>query len=198
MLVSQYDIEGTFLNAAIQEELYVKDQHATRTRAWKLWKSLYGTKQAAHNWDRVIDNVLQRLGFAQCPDDPGLYFRQVDGLVITIHVDDLLCVFRSATIRQEWETAVREHFTLEERGLLSRFVGMGIIWDHSNRTATVMGDRAIMALAKGWQITKNRPHHISLLKRTMLGRLLFIARMWRPDIRDAVNRLCIKAKCHRC
>ena len=28
-------------------------------------KSLYGTKQAAHNWSRVIDDILKGLGFTQ-------------------------------------------------------------------------------------------------------------------------------------
>ena len=45
MIVRQYDIEGAFLNGPIQEDLYVRDIHATGTRAWRLRKSLYGTNR---------------------------------------------------------------------------------------------------------------------------------------------------------
>jgi len=97
-MIRQYDIKGAFVNEPLQEDLYVKDSHATGDRAWKLEKSLYGTKQAEHNWNQVIDDILRGLGFSQSPDDPGLYFRIQDGSIITIHVDDLLCAFRTHEI----------------------------------------------------------------------------------------------------
>jgi len=100
MVIRQYNIEGAFLNGPLQEELYVKDAHATGDRAWRLIKSLYGTKQAAHNWNRVIDDILVGLGFIRSPDDPGLYFHIQDGSIITIHVDDLLCAFQTHKIRE--------------------------------------------------------------------------------------------------
>jgi len=119
-------MEGAFLNRPLQEELYVKDQHATRDKAWRLRKSLYGTKQAAHNWNQVIDNILRGLGFEQCKNNPELYFRIIDGSLITIYVDDLLCAFRSHKIRTAWELAINQYFTLEEKGLPKRFLGMDI------------------------------------------------------------------------
>jgi len=78
MRVRQYDIEGAFLNGLLKEELYVRDIHATGHRAWRLRKSLYGTKQAAHNWNKVLDDILKGLGFSQCFDDSGLYYRISD------------------------------------------------------------------------------------------------------------------------
>lgn len=36
LILRQYDIEGAFLNGPIQEELYVRDLHATGTKAWRL------------------------------------------------------------------------------------------------------------------------------------------------------------------
>ena len=82
ILVRQFDIEGAFLNGPLQEILYGKDAHATDQRAWRLKKSWYETKQAAHNWNRVLDDVLIGLGFIKCPDDPRLYYRAPDQGVI--------------------------------------------------------------------------------------------------------------------
>ena len=202
MVIRQYDIERAFLNGPLQEELYVKDTHATGDKAWKLVKSLYGTKQAAHNWNRVIDDILVGLGFIQSPDDPGLYFHIQDGSIITIHVDDLLCAFRTHKIREAWEAELKKHLTVEEKGLPSRFLGMDITW--SQEGAKVTGAPAIQSLANMWQVTKESdiPFLTTIEDDTpadtksfqaMVGSLLFIARMWRPDIRYAVNRLCMKA-----
>ena len=57
MITRQYDIEGVFLNGPIQEEQYVRVIHATGLRVWRLRKSLYGTKQAAHNRKQVLDRM---------------------------------------------------------------------------------------------------------------------------------------------
>jgi len=127
MVIRQYAIEGAFLNGPLQEDLYVRDAHATGDRAWKLEKSLYGTKQVAHNWNRVTDDNLIGLGLSRSPDDPGLYFRIQDGSIITIHVDDLLCAFRTHKI-QVWEAELRKHPTVEEKELPNRFLGMDVAW----------------------------------------------------------------------
>jgi len=80
MVVAQFDIKGVYIpECPLQETLYVKDKDATGNRVWRLRKSLYGTKQAAHNSNQFIDDLLKGLGFQQCKDDAGLYFRIADG-----------------------------------------------------------------------------------------------------------------------
>ena len=61
----------------------------------------------------------------------------------------------------------------------------------------------ISSLSENWHITKmagtpylttnedDSPANVQAFQ-TMVGSLLLIARMWRPDIQYAVNRLCIK------
>ena len=216
MLVRQFDIEGAFLNGPLQEVLYVKDVHATGQKAWRLKKSLYGTKQAAHNWNRVLDDVLTGLGFIKCPDDPGLYYRASDQGLIIVHVDDLLVALASSRAMQEWIDAMNQHFTMEDRGTPKRLLGMDISWDQQG--VHITGQSAIQSLAKDEGITRTAktPYLTAVAGppasagppaatppvteavpvrpfQALVGRLLFIARMWRPDVRYAVQRLCIKA-----
>jgi len=49
------------------------------------------TKQAAHNSNRFVDDLLKGLGFQQGKDDAGLYFQIADGSIIMIYINDLLC-----------------------------------------------------------------------------------------------------------
>jgi len=103
MVIWQYDIYRRYIPKWAIPGRAV-DKHATGDRVWRLLKSLYGTKQAAHNWNRVIDSILKGLGFEQSKDDSGLYLRALDSSIITIHVDDLLCTgtFRSHIIWEEY------------------------------------------------------------------------------------------------
>jgi len=51
----------------------------------------------------LIDDLLQGLGFQQCKDDAGLYFRIADGSIIVIYIDDLLCAFHSRSAMIIWK-----------------------------------------------------------------------------------------------
>lgn len=201
LVMRQFDVEAAFLNGPLEEEIYVKDKHATGTKAWRLRKALYGLKQAASNWNLVINDLLSGIGYHQCPDDPGLY--QGSKGLICVHVDDLLCAFTSKEDMKEWETEIGKHVTLEDRGLPSRFLGMTITWGAT--TAQVMGADTIRKAAETYGITKEaRSPYLAGEKllnedadknkyQAMIGSILYIARMWRPDIRYAVARLCIKS-----
>ena len=202
MTTKQYDIEAAFLNGELTEELYVKDPHVTGQRAWRLKKGLYGTKQAAHNWNKKLHEVLTSLGFFRCPDDPGLYYRPSDRGMIVVHVDDLLASFRNREIMTIWEEQMNKHFTLEDRGTPKRLLGMDLIWGDDQ--VIVTGASSIKQLAKDEGITRiakspftttgeeSDPIPIKPFQ-AVTGKLLFIARMWRPDIRYAVQRLCMRA-----
>ena len=187
MVMGQFDIEGAFLNRPLEEVLYIKDQHATGNRAWRLKKFLYDTKQAVRNWNTFIDNILRGLGFAQCPDDPGFYFRKINGSLIVLHVDDLLCAFSDTTALAEWKEALAQHLTVEDRGMPERFLRMDMVWKEGQ--VQISGKSVILSLANDFMI--NKPAAIPYLIiedsaelaeikpfQILVGRLLFIARMW--------------------
>lgn len=200
MIIEQFNIEAAFLNGPIQEEIYIKDPHATGKRAWRLQKALYGLKQAARNWNLMLNDILKGMGFEQCPDDPGLYTSE--DKLLCVHVDDLLCAFVDEVQKQRWLNALAKFVTIEERGVPSKFLGMNIKWDE--KCAMITGEDAIEKLATLYNIKKARspfslakPSHSSgevgrRRYQAITGSLLFIARMWRPDIRYVVARLCTK------
>lgn len=209
MIIRQFNIEAAFLNGPIEEEIYVRDEHATGKKAWRLRKALYGLKQAARNWNLVIDDLLQGMGYKKCDDDQGLYVGE-KGL-ICIHVDDLLCAFYSEEQQKEWEETIASHVTLEHRGQPKKFLGMTMHWE--DKRVTITGADAIERLAETFHITKlARTPFLTGTERqdemcdeatdtktyqAMVGALLFIARMWRPDIRYVVARLCINTAAPR-
>lgn len=73
------DIKTTFLNGAIEEEVYIEqpegfETHDNYTHVCRLKKVVCGLKQAPRTWYGRIDNYLQQLGFIKNDADPNLYF----------------------------------------------------------------------------------------------------------------------------
>jgi hypothetical protein len=93
----QMDVNTTFLNGAIEEEVYIEqpqgfEVHSRDTHVCRLKKALYGLKQAPRAWYARMDNYLTRLGFSKSHADPNLYYKVVDNapIILLLCVDDLL------------------------------------------------------------------------------------------------------------
>jgi hypothetical protein len=91
------DVKTTFLNGAIEEEVYIKQPHGfevhdKKTHVCRLKKALYGLKQAPRAWYSRIDSYLQGMGFTKSEADPNLYFLMVGSkvLILELYVDDLI------------------------------------------------------------------------------------------------------------
>jgi hypothetical protein len=92
----QMDVKTTFLNGAIEEEIYIEqpqgfEVHSRGLHICRLNKYLYGLKQAPRAWYARIDNYLTRLGFCKSHADPNLYYKVVDNapIILLLYVDDL-------------------------------------------------------------------------------------------------------------
>jgi hypothetical protein len=56
----QADVETAFLNAQLGEVIYMRLPDGTLVM---LKKCIYGLKQAPHNWNKLLDEVLTKIGF---------------------------------------------------------------------------------------------------------------------------------------
>ncbi len=91
----------------------------------KLNLSLYGTKQSAALWNKMIDEFLKGLGFSPSPMDPCLYKRK-DALII-LFVDDLR-VAATAPVLKKIHEALFERFQITTSDG-TRFLGMDTLYD---------------------------------------------------------------------
>jgi hypothetical protein len=76
----QMDVKTTFLNGAIEEEVYIEqpqgfEVHSRETHVFVLKKALYGLKQAPRAWYDRIDNYLIRPGLSKSHANPNLYYK---------------------------------------------------------------------------------------------------------------------------
>ena len=73
----QGDIDTAYLNADIDEELFIKHIDGYKghvKKPFKIKKALYGLKQSGRNWNNMLNNFLIEKGYKRCKTEPCLYY----------------------------------------------------------------------------------------------------------------------------
>jgi hypothetical protein len=113
--LEQLDFDTAFLNADLDEEVYVElpegfqqpppnesKHHETnntnknRKQCWRLWKALYGLKQAPNKWFGTLDTVLRQLKYKPLAADQCVYVKQSKNdklIIVCLYVDDTIAAF---------------------------------------------------------------------------------------------------------
>ena len=93
------DVNTTFLNGVIEEEVYIEqpqgfETHDHKTHVYRLKKALYGLKKAPRAWYGRIDGFLMSLGFTKSKADSNLYYKVAKGnpVILLLYVDDLFVI----------------------------------------------------------------------------------------------------------
>jgi len=186
----------------------------------KLRKALYGTKQASRMWQlKLRKHLVDKMGFTNSTHDPCLFSRRVDDsiLVVGVYVDDII-VSHNGPKHLEWfksEFTGPNGFRAKHVGSLSWFLGVEVI-QHEDFTVTLSQTQYIKKLLE--RFVPARP--ASLIKHAMpcnpltfqslacatsdvdrdkasrlpymqlIGSLLYLSTMTRPDIAYHMSVLC--------
>jgi hypothetical protein len=172
------DVETAFLNATLQEEIYITlpagfFEHgfkacdtaaATPGTILRLKKSLYGIKQAPHDWHQLIDKVIQSLGYAQCLSEACIYFKVSKTgkpMFICLFVDDMPSAYH-ASDKTEWDAdkaALMRRFKIQDLGDAKLILGMRITRDRRERTLKVDQEAYIKKVLEKWHMQDCIPVH---------------------------------------
>jgi len=204
------DIESAYLNAPVKEDIYLhipqglqeyEGKELTK-KCLKLKKSLYGLKQSARNWYECLTNWLKEEGFQESKTDPCLYtHEEMDGNVL-IYVDDTL-IDLPEQHKEAFKKKLEARFKLSEYQDLDWHLGLQI--QQSNKSINISQTSYIERVCEMFNIPKktkltpttnqrlpypeegeektNKPY------RQLVGCLLWVSIMTRPDITYAVHDL---------
>ena len=93
----------------------------------KLNKSLYGLKQASHNWYMKLKEALEVREFKASEIDPCIFLKP--GIIVLVYVDDCIIVSDNKLKIQHFVHSLKtgpEQFVLTEEGTLDKFLGINI------------------------------------------------------------------------
>jgi hypothetical protein len=197
------DVKTTFLNGAIEEEVYIEqpqgfEVHSRDTHVCRLKKALYGLKQAPRAWYARMDSYLTRLGFSKSHADPNLYYKFVNNarVILLLYVYDLFIIGEESLIIQ-----CKKDLDL---GLMHYYLGLEV-WQKRGEVFLGQGKYAIKILQKFGmmdcksmdtpmnsdirkvKVSDSNPVDPSLY-RQLIGSLMYLVNT-RPDICFAVNTL---------
>ena len=89
------DIKKAFLLGEVERDIFIelpKEDAMSKTGKYvgKLFKTMYGTRDAPRGFQDFLGRVLGRIGFKACRTSPCIYYSMEFDMKIVAHVDDLL------------------------------------------------------------------------------------------------------------
>ena len=209
--IRQLDIKGAYLNGILKEKVYMKQPEGYEDetdRICELLKTLYGLKQAGHEWNKEFDTKIQKLGYQRTRSDPCVYVKR-DGndlIILTIWVDDILLFGTSDKLLDDTITDIGQIWEITVLGEPAKIVGIEITQtEDSIKIAQKLYIKSILdreGLSEINSVATPLDSNIKLEPNPdgnegnrsnsfarLLGELQFLANCTRPDIAFAVNRL---------
>ena len=146
--VLQLDVQTAFLNAEVQEEVYMRtppgyeslDATTGRPNVIKRKKSLYGLRRSPCNWFNTIDDSLRDMGFTATASDPCSYiFGSDDNLsIVAMYVDNLLLLEGDTPLLKDLKSQLMGRFAMTDMGDVWMVLGIQIIRDREAKTLTII------------------------------------------------------------
>jgi hypothetical protein len=229
-LVRQLDVTTAYLNAKLDEELYIDPiegmledgnplglnsgeydlMNLKRKGVYRLMKSIYGLKQAGHNWNKMINKIILDLGFKRSFSDPCLYYRRHQHSermeLILLYVDDLLIGAYDDDMIEDIVKMLMADVKLNDLGTIDTYLSIKIVRNSQDRVFTLYQTAYIDELKDKYLVgefptVKYPLTELHMLKlddpedseedklyvlhfpvKELLGGLIYIAVCTRPDI----------------
>ena len=203
-----FDIDQAFVRADLAEDVYMRLPEGCGSlsgKVVKLSKSLYGLRQASRQWYALLKKCLLALGFVQCLAD-SCVFRLVEGgkvvMHLVVHVDDIFAVGKKERCDQFGKDLGRL-VPVKSLGELKWYSGCYYERDREAGRLTIsqqtyteeLGEKYDVEWGNGipipttwrlWDFDVDEPN-VLFPFRELIGALLWIALLTRPDIANAVR-----------
>lgn len=208
MSIDQFDVKTAYLNAPLTEEVFMDppEGFGMEGKLCKLKKALYGLKQAGHEWNKTLDTFLRSIDLNPTLADACVYVMRQEQrtLILVVYVDDLIIATNDEGMRLKVKESLLKRFDITQKDELQTYVGLQIRRDatsiHISQPSFIsellqkfeMSDCAPQANPYVERPVKHQPGEETIdstLMRELVGGLLYLANLTRPDIAAPVSAL---------
>ena len=145
--VHAIDVETAFLNAPLDEDLYIVAPPGFVAfepgSVLKLTRALYGLKQAGRNWNLLVSDQLRGLGLLPLEhSDVCLFVKKSKSgkrIILALYVDDMVLVFDQSDAAEiaELKRGMGEKFKIKDLGDAQSILGVRITRNRAEKTITL-------------------------------------------------------------
>ena len=206
MTLTQFDVKCAFLNGKLNETIFMAQPEGFEERDLELvcllLQALYGLKQSPKCWQEALTKAMHGLGLSPTLSDPCVFKNDLNTIIAALWVDDGLVIGQNKEEVMKFldKLATKFEITIMDP---DQFVGMHLVWEENSLFISQAKYVAQLLEKYNMQDCKSSPYpmqlNLDLTKadesdeeipfRQIIGSLLFLARVTRPDIMFAVNRL---------
>ena len=206
----QLDVNNAFLNGDLFEEVYMDIPLGYHVQgeglACRLNKSIYGLRQASHQWFHKFSTALISHGFTQSKSDYSL-FHTGSGhtlVVLLVYVDDIIVAGPNPDMINQVQQQLQRLFKLKVLGDLKYFLGLeiarsdkGICLSQRKYTLSLLEDSGFLGCKPAslpmdsnlkLSATEGEPLTDGSLYRRLIGRLMYLT-ISQPNIAYSVHKL---------
>ena len=218
-----FDAKRAFLHGRLSEEIYMKQPRGFEQYgkegvllACKMYKSLYGLKQAAFDWYELLCSVLEAIGFNRSGADLAVFiFDKMESgarviCIIVWHVDDGLAGSNSRQFLDWVKKTIADRFGISDMGAVSIYLGIQIERNRDTKEIWIHQESYIDHLCAEYGLMDANPvslpmdpkapfgsseqehapvEELQTAYRKLTRELIYLSTCTRPDIAQAVQRL---------
>jgi hypothetical protein len=190
--------------------------HRYKGKVLKLKKGLYGLKQAARQWYVKFTTSIKKCGFKQCLSDDCVFWKRNDDgslSLLVLWVDDVLGVYADKKTLADLRAKLQKEYKMTADDNVPHFLGMEVERHHNNTTITLTQKRLILDILESTHMTRCNPAATpmeekctlsaadspqtreeeiemeSVPYRSVLGKLMYLVALTRPDLEFSVKKL---------
>jgi hypothetical protein len=137
-----WDVEAAFLHGVLKEEIYMKPPNGFTSKegtgkVLKLLKTIYGLKQAAHEWWKLLSQTFIDLKYQPVDSSSCFWIKEKDGqtCIVCHHVDDCAVTASHKEIAFELRDTLKSRYGITDGGALSWHLGMAIDIKHGSHAS---------------------------------------------------------------
>jgi transposase InsO family protein len=144
----QIDIKGAYLNGKLTDDevIYMRqppgfESQVHPSKVCRLRKTLYGLKQSGRRWyQRLVEILVDELGFTQCATDQAVFFRRRDPgehTIVVVHVDDCTIAAKLMSQIDELKVMICKHVEITDLGALHWLLGIEVTRNRDAHTISL-------------------------------------------------------------
>ena len=156
----QWDIKNAFVNAEMDEEVFVEcpDGYKQQNKVLLLQKALYGLRRSPRLWQQTFIKTLSELGLQQGTEDTCVFSNEY--ILLLVFVDDVIafCRLEDQGYLTKFQGKLEQKYPMRNPGELNWFLGVRILRDKLTRKLWLCQDSYLEKIAHRYHLEERNQH----------------------------------------